>query len=182
MAKKAKKDNKNMIIGGICAAVAVVVVIVLAVVLATGGNKLDDSYFVSDGSKYVLTIESDDLEFDEEEEAYAPIKTHLVYTYSGDEITGLKTYAEYADAASAKAALEAMKAAGEDVSEISIDGKYLVMTATPDQYEGMTASDVKQQIEFMEMMKNMDLDDSTTEEGEVVEDGTDEAIIEEETE
>ena len=179
MAKKAKKDNKNAIIGGICAAVLVVVIIIVAVVLATGGgNKLNDDYFVSDDTKYVLTIESDDIDYEDSEAAYIPLKTHLVYTYSGDEITGLKTYAEYADAAAAKAAFEAMKEAGEDVTGVTIDGKYLIMTATEDQYEGMTASDVKQQIEFMEMMKGLDTGD-TEEETEVVEE---EEALPEETE
>ena len=159
MAKKAKKDNKNLIIGGVCAAVVVVVVIIVAAVLAMGGNKINDDYFVSDGSKYVLTVDSSEYDYDEEDAAYVPIKTHLVYNYSGDEITGLKTYAEYADEAAAKTAYQAMKDAGEDLTGVEINGKYLVQTATPDQYEGVTASDVKQQIELMESLQNMTFDD-----------------------
>lgn len=168
MAKKAKKDNKNMIIGGICAAVVVVVIIIVAVVLATRGSGLNDGYFVSDDTKYVLTIENDSIT-EEGSDAYEPVKTHIVYTYSGDEITGMKTYGEFADADSAKAAFDAIKESGEDMTNYALDGKFIVITATADQYEGMTASDVKSQIEFMESLKNMDLDEiDAGEEEEVV--------------
>ena len=160
-AKRTKKDNKNMVIVGACAAVVVVVIITVAIVLAISGNKINDDYFVSDGSKYVLTLDSDDYEFDEDESEYVPLRTHMVYTYSGDEITGLKTYAEYADEAAAKTAFQAMKDADEDLTNVEIVGKYLVQTATEDQYEGMTASDVKKEIELMESLKNMTFDDET---------------------
>lgn len=174
---KSKGNNKNLIIG-ICCAVVVVVVIVVAIVLAvTSGNRLGDAYFVSDDTKYVLTVESDDMVIDEEEEAYAPVKTHLVYTYSGDEITGLKAYYEYADNASAKAAYDYILSSGEETGEVAIDGKYVIITAAPEEYEGLTASDVKQQVEFMEMMKNMDTS-GAEEAGDV--DGSGEEVITEE--
>ena len=176
MANKAKKknNNKNLIIG-ICVAVVLIVAIVLAVVFAVRGGGINDDYFVSDDTKYVLTVESEDLSFDEEEEAYAPIRTHMVYTYSGDEITGLKSYYEYADANAAKTAFEQIKASGEEVGNAELNGKYIIMTATEDDYEGMTASDVKQQIEFMDMLKNMNLEDEGSDEGEATEEATTEA-------
>ena len=176
MAKETKKNNKNMIIG-ICCAVVVVIVVIVACVLATSGNKLDDSYFVSDGSKYVITMESDDLEVDEGEEAYVPAKTHVVYTYSGDEITGMKTYAEYADADLAQKAFDAMVAAGEDMEGIVVDGKYIVKTNPAEDYQDMTASDVKSYIDMMESLKNMDLTDGSDTEEEAVE--VEEEVVEE---
>ncbi len=160
MANKAKKNNKNLIIG-ICVAAIVVIAIVVAVVLITRGaagpNQLGDSYFVSDGSKYVLTLET------EEDEEYAPIKSHMIYFYSGDEITGMKIYYEYADESAAKAALDYYKDnfSESDYKDISVEGKYLVFTSNESDYEGLTASDVKQQIEFMEMLKNMNFDEET---------------------
>ena len=169
MANKAK-NNKNLIIG-ICAAILVVVVVVVAIVLATrgGSTQLSDSYFVSDDTKYVLTLETNDSE-----EEYAPAKTHMVYFYSEDDVTGMKAYYEFADEAAAKAAFDYYKEAmeGEDYEDISIDGKYIVITSKESAYEGLTASDVKQQIEFMEMLKNMDLTDQTDEVDVEVEDGT----------
>lgn len=165
MAKKSK-DNKNIIIG-VCSAIVVVIVVTIAIILATGGNgKIDDSYFVSDDTKYVLTIDSEDVPADDEEEQqYTPLKTHLVYTYSGDEITGLTAYYEYADDASAKAAVDYIKSSDEEsYKEVTTNGKYIVAVVNESEYQEMTASDVKQQVEFMEMLKNMD-----TEGGETVE-------------
>lgn len=171
MANKAKKDNKGAIIGCICAVVAIVVVVVVAVVLSMNNNRLNDSYFVSDGTKYVITVESDAAELEGDE--YTPIKTHLVYTYSGEEITGLKGYYEYADDAKAQAAANYLKENAADAyKEIAVEGKYVVVTSNEADYEGVTTSDVKQQIEFMESLKNSN-NNGTTETteptGEVVE-------------
>ena len=163
MAKQAKKDNKNTIIGGICAALVVVVVIVVAVVLATRGGGLNDDYFKSDDTKYVLTIDSDMTGSDSENSAVNPVKTHIVYMYSGDTITGMKTYGEFADNDAAKKAFDAIKEAGESMDGYELNGKYIIVTATEDQYKDMTASDVKAQIEFMESLKNMDLTNTETE-------------------
>lgn len=159
---KTKKDNKGTLVGICVGCIALVVVIVLAVVLATKNQGINDSYFVSDDTKYVITIDSDEV--DGEEEAYTPIKTHIVYTYEGDKVTGLKSYYEYKDASAAKTALEAMKATGEDLGDIALDGKYIVMTASEEDYKDLTTSDVKQQIEFMESLKNMNLDEVEGEE------------------
>ena len=166
MAEKAKvkKDNKNLIIGCI-AALVLVVAIIITIVVVVNNNSLNDGYFVSDGSKYVLTIEADEVGSDDQ---YAPLKTHLVYTYDGDKITSMKTYYAYADGDSAKAAFEALKKEVGDEAQVAameLNGKYIVVTAGEESYKDLTASDVKQQIEFMEKLKNMDsseLDNSQT--------------------
>lgn len=157
MASNAKKDNKGKIIGGICAAIIVVALIVVAVVLISRNSGINDGYFVSDGSKYVLTIENE-ATGDETTDAINPVKTHIVYTYSGEDITGMKTYGEFKDNATAQKAFDAIKEAGEDMANYAVDGKYIIVTATTDQYEGLKATDVKAQIEFMEGLKNMDMD------------------------
>ena len=65
MAEKAKKNNKNLIIG-ICAGVLVIAVVIVAVIFATKSS-LNDAYFVSDDSKYVLTVDRDILETEDKE-------------------------------------------------------------------------------------------------------------------
>ena len=156
MATKSKsktKDNKNLIIG-ICAAVVVVVAIIITVVLVSN-NTLNDSYFVSDDTKYVFTLDSE--EGTAEEGEVSPLKTHLVYTYEGDKITSLKSYYVFADANAAKTAFDKMKeAGGEEANGIELNGKYIIISAEEDDYKNLTAADVKQQIEFMESLKNMD--------------------------
>lgn len=175
MAKKAEnsknaKSNKNIIIG-ICTAVLILTVIAVAIIFSTKGNvQLDDAYFVSDSSKYVFTVDEEDLDIDDRAE-HKPAKTHIVYPYSGDNITGMVTYLEYANEAEAKAAFEAYKDYEQsEVKNLSINGKYLVVEMTEDQYSDLKASDVKQQIEFMEMLKNIDYNETeTTESGETTE-------------
>ena len=184
MAKEAKNNNKGIIVG-ICCAVVVAIAVIIAVVVANN-NSLNDSYFVSDGTKYVLTLEEDEIASDDGE--YAPEKMHMVYTYDGDTITGLKSYYVYADAATAQKAFNALKDSGENMSKYELNGKYIIETASEEDYKDITVSDVKQQIEFMEMLRNMNLDDSEDEEAvdetestEEVTEGTEGEVVEEAT-
>ena len=150
MAEKAKKNNKNLIIG-IFTGVLVIAVVIVAVIFATRST-LNDSYFVSAGSKYVLTVDRDMLETENKENS--PVKTHVVYYYSGDAITGVTTYMEFADDATAKAALDLYKNADQTgIKSLKTNGKYLVVEMTEDQYKDITTSYVKQQVDFIEMMK-----------------------------
>lgn len=152
MAGKAKtkpnnKTNKNLIIG-ICAAVVVITVIAVAVFFATRSTKIDDSYFVSDGTKYVVPMDGNDFVTDEVKNI--PTKAYAVYTYSGDTITGAFTYAEFANESTAKTALEEYKNTDQDgVKNISTNGKYVVIEMDESSYEGMTASELKTYIDFM---------------------------------
>ena len=175
MAEEAKKKNNKNLIIGICAGILVIAVIVVAIIFATRSTTtLNDAYFVSDNTKYVLTVDEDAVESDEET-AFKPIKTHVVYNYSDDTITSMTTYMEFADEATAKQALAYYQEAYADtnlsesgIANISTNGKYLVILATSDQYADMTASDVKQYIEFMEMVQNTDIDElENTENNEV---------------
>ncbi|MBQ1373301.1 hypothetical protein IIY66_00650 [Candidatus Saccharibacteria bacterium] len=150
MAQKAKAkptNNKNLIISA-CIAVVVVAVVAVAIFFATRGPQLNDSYFVSDGSKYVVAMDSED--FASDGITNAPVKAYAVYTYSGDKITGMITYAEFANEATAKAALEEYKKVSLDgVKSISTNGKYVVIEMSDDQYSDMTASELKAYIDFI---------------------------------
>ena len=172
---KKTKDNKNLIIG-ICAAVVVVFAIVITVVVVSN-NTLNDNYFVSDGTKYVFTLDSEESDLASDD--LTPLKTHLVYTYEGDKVTGMKSYYVYADANAAKTAFDKMKeAGGEEAKGIELNGKYIIITAEEEVYKDLTASDVKQQIEFMESLKNVDNKDSEDQ----VDSGSESTVEEETTE
>ena len=176
MAEKAKKNNKNLIIG-ICTGVLIIAIIIVAVIFATKSS-LNDSYFVSDGSKYVLTVDRDMLETEDKENS--PIKTHIVYYYSGDAITGVTTYMEFDNDTTAKAALDLYKNADQTgVKSLKTDGKYLVVEMTEDQYKDLTASDVKQQVEFMEMLKKSGTNNPDSENEETTETIETDSIINE---
>lgn len=155
MAKEAKKDNKNIIIG-ICAAIVVMVIAVVAVIIGTNSKPaLNDAYFVSDNTKYVLTINSDNSE-----DETTPVKSHIVYFYSGDTVTGAKTYYEFKNVETAKAGYEAIKNSLSDASAASVDGKYVIIVADESEYKDVTASEVKEQIDFMESIQNMNSSDT----------------------
>lgn len=165
MAEDAKKNNKGLIIGICCGVVAVVVAIVLIVlfVIKPGGlgGGLSDDYFVSDDTKLVMTLDSEQASFDDGE--YAPAKSHMVYYYSGDKITGMSVFYEYADEATAKLAYDHIDdEARAEAKEIKMRGKYIEIVMKEDSYSDSTPEEIKQQIEFMEMLKNMNFDDGTS--------------------
>ena len=139
MAKKAqKKDNKNLIIG-ICCAVLVIVVIIVAVVFATRGTtKLSDAYFVTDDTKYVVTMDRE-----EDDDTSSAVKVHYVFNHSGDKITGAAIYAEFENEDAAKAAFEEYKKENDDTENMSVDGKYIVTKADQKDYEDYTLEDIK---------------------------------------
>lgn len=176
-AKTTTKNNKNLIIG-ICAAIAAIVVIAVIVILLilnsrNGGlGGINDSYFKSDDTKYVLNLTADEMYIENEE--YAPLASHLVYSYSGDSITDLKAYYEYTDNSAASAAYNFYKENNNGTfKDVELNGKYVILSANSDEYENLNTNDVKEQIEFMESIKNMDQDTE-----EVVEEVVEETVEE----
>ena len=182
MPEEAKRNRNPIIL--ICAAVAVVVLIAVVVVLSLSNKKIDDNYFVDDNTKYVLTLDSDQiLGLDSGE--YAPEKTHTVFYYSNNEVTSLKLFYAYENEDTAKKAYEYIKGANEGgFTEIKLEGKYIAITTDEALYKGMTVDDVKQQIEFMEMLQKINsgetVEDEETKE-EVKEETVEEEAVEEET-
>ncbi len=178
MAEKAKKDSKNLI-AWICAVVAVVAIVIVAAILATrSGAPLDESYFESDDSKYVLTVEADDMLTEGEE--YIPVRSHLVYYYSGDAITDLKNYYLFDDEETAKLAYEYYKEnLSDEYKDISLSGKYIIFTEKEAEYEGITANDIKQQLELIKMLDEMNLNGTDEEGAESTESTEDAEAVEE---
>ena len=155
MANKSKRGgNKNKIIG-ICCGIGVVVLLVVAIVAAVMANTgYNDAYFVSDDTKYVLTIDNtEEAEAEEDADAIVPTKIHYVYYYSGDDITDVKLFAEFADADTAQRAYDELMNSGEDIESsyksVETDGKYLIQTFVESAYGDMTAADAKAQVELM---------------------------------
>ena len=141
MAEKAKKkDNKNLIIGICSAVVAVVVVVIVAVFAIKGSTKIDDSYFVTDDTKYVVTMEGDG-------ETGSAKKVYYVFTHSGDKITGAAMYGEFESEDAAKAAFEEYKAENEDMKNVSVSGKYFIIKSEADEFDDYTLDDIKSMYE-----------------------------------
>lgn len=166
--REKKKLNKNLLIAILGIVVAVIVVVVL-VLIRNNSAELSESWFKSDGAKLVLTIESDPSMVAENEQT--PINSHLVYTYSGETVTGLKVYYQYENPVKAQSAYEILHNSNNgQYKDVLIDGRYVILVAVDSEYEHLKASDVKQQIDFMEMMKGTTSVDPS--------DGSEEAPIE----
>lgn len=156
------KNNKKLVIC-IIAAVAVVAIAIIIFLIYRGGSKpINDEYFVSDDSKYVLTAEATGSEFT------GALKQHDVFFYSGEKITGAKVYYEFADNEAAKAAYEEFRNGltnGENndsdlkAEDVRLDNKYIVLDVSDkDGYANMTASEVKRTTEFYNSIDNSSLD------------------------
>ena len=90
------------------------------------------------------------------------VKTFFIYTYDGDNVSGLKTYFEYTDEESAKKAYELRKDQPEFKGAV-VEGKYIVVTADSDQFKGLTADDVRQQTEAIEQYQRSQKKEATKE-------------------
>lgn len=151
------KSKKPLILGIAAGVVVIAIAIVLVVVFVINKKGLGDDYFVSDGSKYVLNMDTSDIIDGEAGNSdYTPVKTHVVYEYSGDTITNLKSYYEYKDEETAKLAYEAYQEydAESAFEKVERDGKYLIITSKKEEYENLKASEVKSEIDLYESLKN----------------------------
>ncbi len=154
MAKEAK-DNKKLIICICSAVVAIIAIVVIAIVIIKNTKPaLNDDYFKSDDTKLVITIDGGDTG------EYSAVKQHQVYNFSGEKITGLKSYAEFENADEAKLAYDNYKTTKEgDFKAIELDGKYVIFTVDEAQYKDLTTSAIKQYIELFESLKNANFED-----------------------
>lgn len=151
----ASKNTSKFVILGIAAA-TIIAVIIAIIVAVNASPTINDDYFVSDGSKYVLNIDG--------EGGDGAVAVHVVYYYSGDSITDVKSFYEFTDEETAKTAYNELMESNDkdDASAFSLNGKYIVLAASDDEVKKMTIENVKSQIELYESFK--DLDDSEDEE------------------
>lgn len=123
-------------------------------------SNIDDSYFVSDDTKYVLTIDGDFFD-GEEGDAPSAVKMYVVFGYSGDTITSAILYQEYDSEAVAQIAYNYYKTQDmyDEVENVYVDGRYLVAEMPREYYEDMSVDEIKEQIELMEALDAEDMED-----------------------
>ncbi|MBO4812946.1 hypothetical protein J5491_02235 [Candidatus Saccharibacteria bacterium] len=159
MAKKADQKKKNIIIIAAAAAVAVIAIII-AVVIINRASLDNGSFFVSDNTKLVIPlINGDRISADEDEPM--PDETYFVYYYQNNDITELKVYQKYDSETKAKEAYNYYKnTLSSYLKDIAIDGRHVIVTHMPEEYEGITTEDVRRTIEYNEQFNDEDeLDD-----------------------
>ena len=162
MAKKTDQKKRNIII--IAAAAIVAIIAIVTAIIIINRSALDNgSFFVSDSTKLVIPLKNGDRISSDEEEP-APQKTHLVYYYKDNDITDLKVYQEYTDDKVAKEAYNYYKNnLSPYLKDIAIEGKHVIITHLPEEYEGITANDVRMTIKFNEENGDEELDDNADE-------------------
>ena len=144
-----KQDGTRVVAIMIVALVFVVLLVSLIVGMGAMKNEqYSDDYFVSDGSKLVLSLDKATTSFiDEDSELDV---THIVYYYSGGNIREVKIFFAYNDGDEAKTADEKID---EDYKEWAVskevNGKYLIFEVDQETLEGVTTEEIRDNIENM---------------------------------
>lgn len=139
---KAKVDKKLVYLACGIIAILSVALITWCVIKAFNKSIDEETTFVTNDTQTTITIEPTD--------DGSTSQTRTVYEYDGDNnVTSMKTYFEYADKEAAKAAYELIKDQPEFKGAEVID-KYIVVTADPNSFKGLTADDIRQQAENLE--------------------------------
>ena len=143
------KSNRNLVYVA-CGILAVLAVALIGWVVISKMNKgavSEETTFASNDTQTTITIEPVD------DTPSSSSHTRTVYEYDGDNnVIGMKTYFEYADNEAAKTAYELIKNQPEFKGAEVID-KYIVVTADPNSFKGLTADDIRQQAEAIEQFQ-----------------------------
>jgi len=105
---------------------------------------VSEDYFISNSTKTTINLTPTDSA-----SGSSHRQTHVVYEYKDDLVVSMKTYFEYEDARSAEIAYETLKNQLEFKDSELVD-KYIIVTADASQFEGLTASDIRQQAAAIE--------------------------------
>ena len=147
-------SKSNFLFFGIALLAFIVAVIVWGLVSKLNHHISEDTTFASNDTQTTITLKPAN-------NTSSVITTRTVYEYDDNNVVGMKTYFEYADNEAAKTAHEAVKTQPEFKNSEVID-KYIVVTADPSQFKGLTADDVQQQTKAIEQFqKSQEKEEST---------------------
>lgn len=136
-----KLDVKGMVFG-VLTFVALVIVVVAIVKLNGRAEEIPE--FKTDETKIVMTMNAEMATFEESE--YEPKLTHIVYFHDGEKITNVKVYYEYETEDEAREALD--KITMDYYSGKKLEGKYIVLQAKRDEYDGLTVEYMEEQYDY----------------------------------
>ena len=150
--KKAKKQDKSIIIG-VCVAVVAVIAAIVAVVISIINSHVDEGYFASDAGKQVIVYEVGMFnDFNNEVKAN---KVYAVYKMNGDEITSEEIYYRYDDAATASEQMAVVEEALMEgtIANIQVKDEYVIVTFDESVYQNVSKDDVMRELDFVESIK-----------------------------
>ena len=124
------------------------VVVVIAIVQVNQLEPIDSSYFVSDDSKIVASMDAEMAAF-ENSEWEAPM-TYVVYYVGADgKIENVRVFYEYNTEAEAREAMRYV-GLGDFATQKKLNGRYIILQAKASQYEGTTADEIRENIRGLE--------------------------------
>lgn len=112
---------------------------------------------VIENSNENKTNDSDDLKLysDNNKIVFESGQGKMVFTYSGNKITGYSLYMEYENATLANVAANVLKANNDsEIKNISTQGKYVVIEYNESEYEDLTVEDVKTAYSYLKEVKD----------------------------
>ena len=142
--KSAKKSKAPIYIT--CIVISIISIAIVSWVVISYLNKppISDDYFVSNSTKTTINLTPTDST-----SGPSHRQTYVVYEYEDDLVVSMKTYFEYEDARSAEIAYETLKNQIE-FKNAELTDKYIIVAADTSQFEGLTASDIRQQAAAIE--------------------------------
>lgn len=146
LSKRKIEFREDFAVGMIIGIVVLAVTIMVAVGVTIGSpEQYNDDYFVTDGTKLVLSMDKEVASYEEGE--YEPEYTHLVYYYLGNSIKSVRIFYEYDYAALAEEANQHIALTDKEwaISKKQ-SGKYIVFELAPTEFEGLTTNNVKEDI------------------------------------
>lgn len=142
--KKAFNKQTTTMIACVALAICLTILVTWGVIsMLNRGEIKEETTFATNDNQTTITIEPSG------DDNNSTSHTRTVYEYDGNNVVGMKTYFEYADNEAAKRAYELVKDQPEFKGAEVVD-KYIVVTADPNSFKGLTADDVRQQAEAIE--------------------------------
>ena len=178
MVKKAKaktkaKKTSNSLMMWVFVVLFLLIVISIAIILTLNSTNpnLNEGFFVSNDTKYVIDADLDGFGDDR------IVSAHDVYYYdSNNVVTGHEAYYEFINEETVQAVLPVYQSTKDDeVEKVVANGRFIVMIANPTQYEGLNIETIKQWFENdEEQLDEQQLDENgETEENVDIEDDAD---------
>lgn len=155
--------RKRIINGKVIFSILIVVLLVVVIVTLSLMNRVQytDDYFVTDDTKIVLSMDADESAF--ENSAYVPPITHVVYYYSGDTINNVKVFYEYKNEQVAKKANSNLPTDDKEwATGKALNGKYVIYDMKKEEFEGLSAEDIRSSVESIMESQGFDREYSLT--------------------
>ena len=140
MKKRVRLINGKTIFSMIIVVLLVVVTVVL--IKMNGKVSYTDDYFKTDDSKIVSTFVSDAEVFGESQ--IEPVKTYMVYYYSGNKITNVKVFYKFENFEQTEEANKHLDVGSLEWADAKeVNGEYLIVQMNKSEYNELTTEIVR---------------------------------------